>query len=362
MQFLNRVKVAIATTGTGSVTVSTAADGMLTPAQAGAVDGVQSTWILEEGLDWEIFKGTPSSTATVISRDTVEKSFISGTPGTTKMTLGGAATLRAIVSAADMIAPRERLLADRTYYVRTDGSDSNNGLADTLGGAFLTIQKAINVVAMLDLGGFAVTIQVGTGTYTGAVAVATPFIGGNVTLKGDTTTPSNVVISTTSANAITVSNKAVLLVQGFKLQTTTSGYGIQADSGGNVKVNGNMNYGAAAGGHLYAQTDASIIVTANYTISGAAPFHWIATDHGIIFTWTSGGVTATVSGTPAFSSYFAYADRAALVTCHNMTFSGSATGPRYYAQGNAVIFVNGAGATYLPGNSAGSTVTGGQYL
>ena len=89
------------------------------------------------------------------------------------------------------------LTAHRTYYVRADGSDSNTGLADTSGGAFLTIQKAVNCVAALDLSTYNVTIQVGAGTYTGSTVVAKPFTGaGTVTISGDTTTPANVLIST----------------------------------------------------------------------------------------------------------------------------------------------------------------------
>jgi hypothetical protein len=44
------------------------------------------------------------------------------------------------------------------------------------------------------------------------------------------------------------------------------------------------------------------------------------------------------------------------------TFSGAATGVRYDSQSNSVIFTGGGGPTALPGDAAGTTATGGQYI
>src|SRR5690606_6562686 len=69
------------------------------------------------------------------------------------------------------------LTADRTYYVRTDGSDANSGLANTAGGAFLTIQKAIQVAAGINNNGFTITIQLANGTYNSGGSIRGPWIG-----------------------------------------------------------------------------------------------------------------------------------------------------------------------------------------
>jgi len=90
----------------------------------------------------------------------------------------------------------EVLTANRNYYVRPDGSDSNDGLSDTPGGAFLTIQKALNVVTTLYRSRYYPTIHVADGTYTEDLWVQDALVSGNYNFKlvGNTSTPSNVVI------------------------------------------------------------------------------------------------------------------------------------------------------------------------
>lgn len=254
---------------------------------------------------------------------------------------------------------REILSSARTYYVRTDGSDSNDGLANTSGGAFLTIQKAIDTVASrLDIqAGVVVTIQVADGTYTGA-NVLRPFFGaGSVTIQGNNTTPANVVVSTTSAHCFATYGKCVYTLKDMKLQTTTSGWAIVCTAGATI-THSNMNFGACANGHMYVSNSASIISSTSYAISGSASVHVQAS---IIGSWQSTGGTVTLTGTPAFSTGFAVSSNVSAIYAGGTTYSGSATGKRYDATLNATISSNGGGSSFFPGDSAGTTATGGQY-
>ncbi|HEY4143179.1 MAG TPA: DUF2793 domain-containing protein [Pseudolabrys sp.] len=265
-----------------------------------------------------------------------------------------AATGRVTFPNTTLSAGRETLTANRTYYVRTDGSDANNGLANTSGGAFLTIQKAIDTAKQHDLCGFAVTIQVATGTYTVGINVTAPFLGGDVTVQGDITTPSNVIISVSGTHCVQVSSKAALTLGGFKL-VSSSGHGIFATADAVVTVSGKMEFGAcSSGNHLNAMTSV-INVGADYTISGSAANHVYAADGGIINDYLR---TVTITGTPAFSGSFAQGTRLGIILMFSNTFSGSATGSRYNVNNNAVMYT--AGAT-LPGNAVGTTSFGGQY-
>lgn len=255
---------------------------------------------------------------------------------------------------------REALTAARTYYVRTDGSDSNNGLANTSGGAFLTIQKAVDVVCnSLDIQNQNVAIQIGDGTYTSGVELKDITGNGVVTIQGNSGTPGNVVISTTSANAVSAGQYArgYWTIKDFKVQTATSGRGILCQRGAFVTYS-NIVFGACASAQIEVTAGSTLICVGNYSITGAAPHHMLAQFGGYV---ACSSRTITVTGTPYFSSAFAESINGGQISSASCTFSGSATGVRYNASLNGVIDTIGGGGNYFPGNSAGTTATGGQY-
>jgi hypothetical protein len=249
---------------------------------------------------------------------------------------------------------RQQLTANRTYFVNgAGGSDANSGL--TSGSAFATIQKAIDTVGGLDVSIHDVTISVASGTYTAALTLKN-FVGGG---KCTITCPSgSATISVTGANAIFGSGirSRWYLGAGLKVQTTTSGSGVYMELGA-INLEG-LEFGACASSHLVLDSTLCF-VRASYAISGNASRHaLISTGSQLIY---SGGLTVTLTGTPNFSR-FIEATKVSVARVIGITFSGSATGTRYLVNTNSVIDTNGGGASYLPGDAAGSTATGGQYV
>lgn len=134
-------------------------------------------------------------------------------------------------------------------------------------------------------------------------------------------------------------------------------YGIYVASASVVQP-ARVNFGTATAAHMTAAaTGATIVCKGNYTISGGAVLHYQANLGGLI---NCSGFTVTLTGTPAFGA-FADSEGASNVFSSALSFSGSATGQRYFAALNGVINTNGGGPNYFPGNSAGATATGGQY-
>lgn len=88
-----------ATSGTGTVTLGSAVSGYLSFANAGVANAEVVTYVLEEGANREIGRGTYTSSGTTLSRDTVLNSTAGGT---TKITLAGAAQVFITAAAEDI--------------------------------------------------------------------------------------------------------------------------------------------------------------------------------------------------------------------------------------------------------------------
>jgi len=265
------------------------------------------------------------------------------------------------VDVQEYSATRQKVTSNVTIYVRTDGNDSNTGSANTSGGAFLTIQKAWDVLSALDLSIYTGTINVADGTYTAGLLVNKIPLGGSGTyLTGNTTTPANVIISV-SGTAINVTAPVTLSIDGIKLQTSGSGQTlITVNHPGAVISIGRNEYGSCSNGHHLSVVAGYLTRIAGgftYTISSTTSQTHInaATNAAKI---NMAAQTVSMSGTPAFTTAYVNAVELASVNLLNNTYSGSATGKRYNVTLNAVV--NTYGAT-LPGDAAGTTATGGQY-
>ncbi|ABA04735.1 per-hexamer repeat gene protein [Nitrobacter winogradskyi Nb-255] len=164
-KLFDRVKVNIATTGTGDVTFGSASsNAFLTPTEAGAGDGDTVRYMIVDGLDFEEGIGTIGGGVTTMARTTVAKSKIGGTAGTSKINLSGTAVLSLTASAADILIPANNL---------SDLDDADTAL-DNLGGttvgkALFTAADAAEARGTLEISDTLPTTQVfttGSGTYT----------------------------------------------------------------------------------------------------------------------------------------------------------------------------------------------------
>lgn len=257
---------------------------------------------------------------------------------------------------------RLRLASAASIFLSASGSDSNTGFAS--GSPLLTISHALSVIANgWDIAGNSATLQLADGTYTTGTSFDLGVIGADLAglvINGNAVTPSNVLISVSGTNALYFARAMQITLQNMKLQTSSGNWAcIVADQGATVALGAGMQFGTCSGVHMSGLNGGRILANGNYTINGNALAH-LAADYGAFISIT--GRTITLSGTPAFSSAFATAADCSTMNLSSNTFSGAATGARYLAQTNAVINTGGGGASYLPGNSAGSIATQGLYI
>jgi len=256
---------------------------------------------------------------------------------------------------------RELLTSNRTYFVRTDGNDSNSGLSNSPAGAFATIGGAYSAVAArIDAAGYTVTFQIAAGTYAASILLNRSIPNASaVMILGNTAAPSSVAVTPSGYGGFTIDGQAVS-ISGMRISNAgATGQGVLIRNRGTLNVEAGVEFGACPNrAHMEAIGGSSVNSTQNWSIVGGAQSHVLLSGQS---TWTASGRTITIGGTPAFTSAFLSAAQGSSAVLFSNTWSGAATGSRYAATGNSIVDTFGAGASHLPGSIAGTVASGGEY-
>jgi hypothetical protein len=183
--------------------------------------------------------------------------------------------------------------------------------------------------------------------------------GGQVIIIGDEVTPSNVRLYMTGTVGISAYGGGQWTIAGVKIECA-AGVGLSVYRNASVSLR-NVSFSTCGAEHIKCSDSGFVQFlagSANSIVGNATAF--VACYNGGSF--SASGIAFTVLTTPAFSAAFVVAQFCGTVQFFNASFTGSATGVRYIAQTNGVIQSPAGGATNLPGNSAGSVSTGGQYV
>jgi len=251
-------------------------------------------------------------------------------------------------------ALRQRLTAPRSYYVRPDGSDSNDGLSDTSGGGFLTLQHAVDQALALDCGPHDVQIQLAAGAYGEEVLLQGPLLGrGSLMITGNLTDP-----ATVSTSRILARQGAVVGLAGLALIGSD---GLQAESGAEIHAAALSFTGTGA---AMVATGATLSCAGESLSIGAGidTFARLRQRANL----AAGGSSITLASGITWGSAGAFdLSEFSLGVLSGVTFDGDTagcSGGRYGLAQSAILDTNGAGSSFIPGSIDGSVATGGQYL
>lgn len=252
-------------------------------------------------------------------------------------------------------------------YVRPDGNDANDGSANTSAKAFATISGAITngLSRFFFAPGITARIQLGTpGTYENPTSL--PYLSTVLEIRGDPANQSGYVIAGAGAlsggSSVVGISSGVLQLNGVTISNTGAiNSSLVANSSGFITCRYTTfltsapltNFALAfAGGGGSMRFDEGCIWNAS------AGYMWLA-DGGTI----AMSATQTLQSTPSFNVATLVARNSGSILRGSTaaSFAGTgAFGQRYYAELNGTIDMLFGGSTFIPGNVAGTTATGGQ--
>lgn len=236
---LDRVKFTSTDTGTGSsITVAARySTAYFTPAQAGAVNGRRYTYFIQQGNDVEIQQDQVYTAGTTsFARGTPVLSVISGTVGTTQITLDTTQTVAVGASSADLMFSQTRGadVASASTLVLDTTTGKTVNLTGTTGISTVTLADGQERIALYT--GAGLTITVGSNLIGNAG-------GANITLAtGDIVVFKGFASSIVRFSVIRTSGKSVVppaFADLTSTPTTLSGYGI-TDGGGVAPPQGRL--------------------------------------------------------------------------------------------------------------------------
>jgi hypothetical protein len=263
-----------------------------------------------------------------------------------------------------------------TFYVRTDGNDSNTGFANTPQDAFATLYGGVNAILSRYISQSQITIRIADGTYIGGCGINGGFIS-SWNIIGNTANPQNVTID---ASGGSVPSGAL------------GGVGLESSAGGNVTVQGitfksyYTNIGAQGGllwcincnftgplsgatGAVYALSGGTLVLQGSFNYTQGAvnePCIFLATASGFLslgFTSVYGNriVQFNINGSPVVTAGTAEASQNAVIGLDNPRvgwYGGTPQGPKFNVFSAGGIWSTG-GPSGFPGTLNGIVNTPG---
>ena len=160
------------------------------------------------------------------------------------------------------------------------------------------------------------------------------------------------------------STNGVVRLKNIKLSNSGWGFGILGNGpswtdigDGSPGGDSCVEFGTADHGHIDpAATGAIILNRGDHKISGSAPYH-VSAGWGGFFMNDNMPHKITIVGNPQFSSFVL--SWGGTLFLNNLTYSGAATGGKWMAVQNGIIYTGGKCAN-LPGSTLGAAYYGGQ--
>jgi hypothetical protein len=241
VQFVNRAKVATATTGTGTLTLGAAQAGYQTFADAGVVDGDVVRYTIEDGANWEIGLGTYTASGTTLSRTAIESSN-----SDSALNLSGDAVVFVTAAGADIQQPpsegafvdgdktkldgiaagaQVNVATNLTYTTAasTGTVNSSTGTNATLPAATTSLAGLLTGADKTKLDGVATGATANTGTVTSVAASA----GTGISISGS---------PITTSGTITVTNTAPHIATNLGYTTAASNGTVTSSTGTNATL------------------------------------------------------------------------------------------------------------------------------